>query len=171
MKSKGRILVGAHDGVFLLRFVGDVRLSLCTAVDAFLDTMFSDPSFQSVIVDLSQTQGIDSTSLGILCKLSINSQARFACVPTLISTRPDITRVLLTMGLSDVFHIVEQPLEQVEQLGELCPCASSEEDMRHRVIEAHRYLMSLNESNHAAFKDLVQTLEGSAPPVQLQRRS
>lgn len=159
-----------HDGVYILKFVGDVRLSICTAVDQFLDTMFGDPAFRSVIVDLTLTAGIDSTSLGILAKLSINAQSRFGCVPTLVSTNVDITRILLTMGFDDVFNIVRQPLEHKEQLGELTVSATSEEDMRQRVLEAHRYLMSLNESNREAFRDLVETLEGCAPQIQLRRQ-
>jgi anti-anti-sigma factor len=169
-KKKGRILVGVHQGVYLLKFVGDVRLSLCTAVDSFLDTMFDDPRFESVVVDLTQTQGIDSTSLGILAKLSINAQSRFGCVPTLVSTNEDITRILQTMGFDDVFNIVREPLSGKEQLGDLPPRLSSEEDVRQRVIEAHRYLMSLNEGNRQAFRDLVETLEGCAPQAQQQQQ-
>ncbi len=168
--TKGRILVAMHDGVYLLKFVGDVRLSLCTAVDTFLDTMFDDPGFRTVIVDLSLTQGIDSTSLGILAKLSINAQDRFGCVPTLVSTNDDITHILMTMGFDDVFRIVEEPLAEIGQLGELPPCISSEEDVRQRVIEAHRYLMSLNDSNREAFRDLVETLEGTAPQIQMRQQ-
>ena len=29
----GRILVGSHEGVYILLFEGDVRLTLCTAVE------------------------------------------------------------------------------------------------------------------------------------------
>ena len=155
----GRILVAHHDGVYLMKFVGDVRVTLCAAVDAFLDTMLSNPQFKSVVVDLSRTTGIDSTSLGILAKLSIRTRERFGFVPTLVSTNSDITRVLNTMGFDDVFHIVEKPIEHKEQFGELHPFDCDEEDMRQRVLDAHRVLMSLNESNREAFQDLVETLE------------
>ncbi len=51
---RGRILVGDHEGVYVLLFQGDVRLTLCTAVDSFLDRMFDDAGFRSVVVDLGQ---------------------------------------------------------------------------------------------------------------------
>ncbi len=152
-----------HDGTYLMRFVGDVRVNLCTAVDDFLDNMYRDSTFKSVVVDLSQTDGIDSTSLGILAKLSIQAQSRLGFTPTLISTNGDITRVLKTMGFEDVFHIVERPLVREEQLGELPETPASEEDLRRRVLEAHQMLMDLNESNREAFRDLVTTLEAAAP--------
>lgn len=168
---RGRILVGEHDGVYVLLFKGEVRLTLCTAVDGFLERMFGNDCFRSVVVDLSQTEFIDSTSLGLLAKLSIQSQKRFNYRPVLVSTRPDITRVLRTMGLDDVFNLVEQPLVHVEQLGELPPCAASEEEVRQRVLEAHRILMDMNEHNREAFQDLVTTLEADAPPSLPARQS
>lgn len=169
---RGRILVGDHEGVYVLLFQGDVRLTLCTAVDSFLDRMFDDAGFRSVVVDLGQTQSIDSTSLGLLAKLSMQATRRFGYRPTLVSTRADITRILVTMGLDDVFNVVEEALEHHDQLEELGCCAASEEEVRTRVLEAHRILMGINESNRAAFQDLVTTLEEdcrSAPP--LRRRA
>jgi anti-anti-sigma factor len=166
----GRILVGVHDGVYLLLFEGDVRLTLCSAVDGYIDKMFHDPGFKSVVVDLSATEGIDSTSLGILAKLSIQAEKLHGFKPTLISTRRDITRILLSMGFDDVFNIVEAPLEHEHQLGELTRVETSDEEMRLKVLEAHRTLMDLNEANREAFHDLVETLQSEAPVVEVQPR-
>jgi anti-anti-sigma factor len=158
----GRILVAHHDGVYLMKFVGDVRVTLCVTVDSFLDSMFHDKNFNSVVVDLSRTEGIDSTSLGILAKLSIQAQDRYGFVPTLVSTNADITRLLKSMGFEDVFNIVEEPIKAEDQLGELPTRITSEEDLRQRVLEAHRILMSLNDTNRETFQDLVETLEAAA---------
>lgn len=159
----GRILVADSDGMYLMKFVGDVRVNLCAAVDDFLADMYRDKDFKSVVVDLSRTDGIDSTSLGVLAKLSIAAREQFGFKPTLVSTNYDITRILRTMGFDDIFHIVEQPLREEEQLGELPQADSTPEDLRRRVLEAHRVLMEMNESNAAAFRDLVATLEAARP--------
>ncbi len=165
----GRILVGSHDGVYVLLFDGDVRLTLCTAVDGYLEKMFRDESFRSVVVDLSRTDSIDSTSLGVLAKLSIQADKLFSYTPTLVSTNPDITRILLSMGFEDVFHIVEEPLLHAEQLGELPPLKESREDLRQRVLNAHQTLMAMNETNRETFQDLVETLEAEPPSMVAQR--
>jgi len=165
----GRILVASHDGVYVIVFEGDVRLTLCTTVDDYLEKMFRDPEFRSVIVDLSETENIDSTSLGLLAKLSIQAEKRFAFRPTLISTRRDITRILLSMGFDEVFDLVERPLERKEQLAELPQKMASEGDVRARVLEAHRTLMSLNEANEAAFHDLVAALEADEDEIHPRR--
>ena len=155
----GRILVGAQDGVYVILFEGDVRLTLCTAVDGYFEKMFRDREFKSIVVDLSRTESIDSTSLGVLAKLSIQADKLFNYVPTLVSTEPDVTRILLSMGFDDVFHIVEQPLRHTEQLGELPRVRENHENLRQLVLDAHRTLMAMNESNRESFQDLVATLE------------
>ena len=103
----GRILVAEHDGVYMIKFEDDVRLTLCATVDDYLDSMFADDNFRGVVVDLNDTSGIDSTSLGLLAKLSIQAEKRFGFVPTLVCTNPDITRILLSMGFDDVFDIID----------------------------------------------------------------
>jgi anti-anti-sigma factor len=167
----GRILVGSEQGVYVLLFEGDVRLTLCTAVDGYLDKMFHDEEFKSVVVDLSRTESIDSTSLGVLAKLSIKADKLFSYTPTLISTVSDITRILHSMGFEDVFHIVEEPLTYTDQLGELPRVQSSHEDLRQRVLDAHRTLMAMNESNRETFQDLVATLEAEPTSPTEQRHA
>jgi anti-anti-sigma factor len=162
VEGKGKILVASKEGVYLMKFVGDVRVTLCAAADTFLDAMFRDKHFRSVVVDLSKTTGIDSTSLGILAKLSILARERFDYTPTLVSTNKDITRMLTSVGFDDVFHIVREPISHKEQLGELPKRETSEEDVRERVLEAHRALVSLNDANREAFQDLVNTLEAAS---------
>ncbi len=157
----GRILVGNGDGTYLLKFVGDVRLSLGAAFDEFLDRLFRARKLRSVLVDLSGADAIDSTSLGALARLSVQAQKCLGCVPTLVSTRADITRLLVTMGFDDIFHIVHEPLEDERQLGELPRSDLSACELRRRVLAAHHHLMALNESNRDEFEDLVATLEAS----------
>lgn len=164
----GRILVGDHDGIYVLKFTGDVRVTLCATVDSFLESLLSRDDFRAVIVDLTETDGIDSTSLGLLARLSLETQKRFDFKPTLVSTRADITRVLRTMGFADVFHIVEEPLTEIGQLGELPELETDVEDVRARVLEAHRTLMSLNDRNRRNFQNLVTALEAETPAARQQ---
>ncbi len=156
----GRILVGDHNGVYVIRFEGDVRVTLCGSFDHYLDVMLRDSAFQSVIVDLSDAVAIDSTSLGVLAKLSIGVQASRSRVPTLVCDQPDILRILDNMGFDDVFAIVNEDFESQQNLAELPVATDMQEDeMRRRVIDAHRVLMNLNEHNRETFHDLVSALE------------
>ena len=78
----------------------------------------------------------------------------------ILSTNPNITRVLDSMGFDRVFHIRQEPLENDEDLGELPVLPESEEGVHKRVLEAHRVLMGLSDDNRAQFRELVSLLEG-----------
>ncbi len=157
--SAGKIQYAESDGSFVLKFIGDVRLTLSSTLDKTLESILAHPGIRSVIIDLSATEGIDSTSLGLLAKLSIQSKARFGFVPTILSTNEDINRVLLTMGFDQVFVIVKETCKGVELLKDL-PCEEcDEQEVMKKVLSAHKILMELNEHNRQAFHDLVKKLE------------
>ncbi len=157
----GKILVADCDGAFALKLVGDVRLTFCTALDTFLERMFCAPDFAGVVIDLTEADNIDSTTLGQLAKVAILSRQRFQRVPVVVSTNPNISRVLDSMGFGQVFDIRHAPLDSEQQLGELSAVQESESGVRERVINAHRVLMGMNEHNRAQFQELVCALESS----------
>lgn len=157
--STGKIQFAEQDGTFVLKFTGEVRLTLCSALDATIEHIFSALNFSSIVIDLTETQSIDSTTLGLLAKLSILSRQRIGLLPMLTTSNPDILRLLDSMGFDQVFNIVETILPCPDCLTDLPPQDQSETEVRSRVLEAHRVLMGLNESNRNAFRDLVSALE------------
>lgn len=158
--TAGKIQFAENEGTYVLKFVGEIRLTLCSSLDSFLDNMFNDPDFSSVIIDLSETSTIDSTSLGILAKLSIQARKRYNLTPTIISTQDDITRILMSMGFDSVFVIVREFEELVKLPMNDLPCeGSTEPATQERVLNAHKVLMSINEDNRKAFSELVEQLE------------
>ncbi|MFG3452764.1 MULTISPECIES: anti-sigma factor antagonist RssC [Pseudomonadaceae] len=159
--STGKIQFAEQDGTFVLKFVGEIRLTLCSALDATIEKIFSSLNFSAIVIDLTESRSIDSTTLGLLAKLSILSRQKIGMLPTLVTTHADITRLLQSMGFDQVFNIVDQPLPSPEKLSDLPSQDQSEEVVKTKVLEAHRILMSLNESNREAFRDLVTALERS----------
>ncbi|PXF30834.1 anti-anti-sigma factor [Pokkaliibacter plantistimulans] len=156
----GKILVAKQNGAYILKFQGDVRLTLCASLDHFLESMFSDPDFKTVLIDLTETEGIDSTSLGLLAKVSVKMQQQFHLLPTIISINEDITRILLSMGFDKVFILIrEYGLNSAPLLKEVPEILGSEEDVKNTVLNAHKTLMDLNEQNRATFSELVSSLE------------
>lgn len=156
-----RISAAAEHGAHLLRLEGDVRLIMCTALDEYFERIFSDPEFVSVWVDVTAATGLDSTTLGMLAKLAIKTRERFGFKPAIFSCDPGIDRLLQTMGFGQLFEIRNERCGGLESTDDIPVVPSSEEDVKRRVIEAHRTLMGMTEQNRAAFKDLVKTLESS----------
>ncbi len=157
--QEGTIYSALVEGSFVLKFVGDVRLTLCASLDCHLESSLAQDGVDSILIDLTQTEGIDSTSLGLIAKLSLKAADRGMAKPTLVSTNPDITRILYTMGFDHIFLLLEQLPACGKDLKELPLVQESVEETRERIINAHRILMGLNETNREAFKDLVNTLE------------
>ncbi|WP_415888588.1 STAS domain-containing protein [Neptuniibacter sp. SY11_33] len=157
--QEGLIYSALVEGRFVLKFVGDVRLTLCATLDCHLEQSLADPTVTEVLIDLTQAEGIDSTSLGLIAKLAIKAEYAGLDKPALVSTNSDITRILYTMGFDHIFVLLEELPPCVEDLKELPLVQESVAEMQERIIAAHRILMDLNEANREAFQDLVNTLE------------
>lgn len=159
--SNGRVLMANRSGNYVIKLTGDVRMTLCTTIDTCLNTMVQDPNFISVTVDLTEAEGIDSTSLGLLAKISRLAVPKMGQLPLLISANRDITRIVESMGFKDRVYSMVTQSDMVETVNlteaEITPV--DETIARERVIEAHKILMSLNENNHKAFKELVECIE------------
>lgn len=159
--SDGKILVAEHQGTFVIKLVGDVRLTLCATIDNYFSAMFAAPEFTGVLIDLSDAECIDSTSLGMLAKLAVQAKHQYQLIPIIVSPNPNITRLLDSMGFGKVFDICESVSQPESMLGELPVVAEDEDRVRLKIIEAHRILMDLNEKNRDTFSSLVSMLEAS----------
>lgn len=157
----GKILIAQQSGAFVIKLTGDVRLTFCSALDDFFERMFATPNFASVIVDLCEAENLDSTTLGQIAKLAITAKRMYNFVPVVLSTNPNITRILRSMGFERIFDIREQRPSSEANLAELPAVAGSEGEVRDTVLDAHRVLMGMNENNRAQFKELVCALEAS----------
>ncbi|HUH37351.1 MAG TPA: STAS domain-containing protein [Spongiibacteraceae bacterium] len=155
----GRILVGSHQGAYVIKLTGDVRLSYCTTLDEYVERMFADKDFVGVLVDLSEASNVDSTTLGQLAKLAIQARDKFDLKPVLLSASPDITRIVTSMAFDRIFEIRDECFCDDRPLGSLPAIAGSEADVRAKVMEAHKVLMSLSAHNAASFRALVNSLE------------
>ena len=135
--STGKIQFAEQSGTFILKFVGEVRLTLCSALDATIEKIFTSLNFSAIVIDLTETRSIDSTTLGLLAKLSILSRQKIGLLPTVVTTHDDITRLLQSMGFDQVFNIVESPLPCSECLADLPSQDQSEDVVKAKVLETH----------------------------------
>jgi anti-anti-sigma factor len=156
----GQIFDAYEEGVYVLKLVGDVRLTLSLTLEKCIRKALQQHDTQQVVVDLTEAEGIDSTTLGLLAKLSLLAKEHFGWQPILVYESEDVYRLLESVGFVDqVFHPVRQrdlvkaPLQAVEAL----ECDA--ETLRQQVLDAHRVLMSLNDDNSESFRDLVCALE------------
>lgn len=158
-----KILQAEQQGIYVLKFIGEIRLNLCSTLDSLVESITQDPNFKTVVVDLTETEIIDSTTLGLLAKIAMAAYKRSKFLPTLISTNPDVTRIAMSMGFNKIFIIVKEPASRIEELEEIPVLKASEQEVRDKVLEAHRVLMGMNSRNREEFKNLVRALECEEP--------
>lgn len=164
--TPGKILVATQDDICIIKLVGDIRVTLCSSIDQTIERILnSGKPYKDVLVNVMEADAIDSTSLGLLAKLSIHVKKRYGYRPTIISTNSSITKLLNAVGFAQIFNILTSLDENC--LTSKCQEFStgndfSEAQLKQKVIEAHRILMGLNRENQAAFQELVSNLEKSS---------
>ncbi len=157
--STGHIEYAAFQGTHVFKLFGEVRAHSCMSLDHLLDTIERQDVVTGALVDLTEATFIDSTTLGMLAKLGLQLHEHRGFQVVMLSTNPDITTLANSMGLNQIFVMVNcKGSDQcfTETLPEECPDHLA---MLHTVLEAHRTLMNLNASNRAMFEPLVTQLE------------
>jgi anti-anti-sigma factor len=161
--DNAKILHASQDGIHVLRFVGDIRYTLGHTLDRFLDELFAGPTPEGFVIDLTATDCIDSTNLGLLVRVAREMDNHGAPRVTLISDRPDINAVLTSMALDEVFDIVSRGSAPLGSGQELPRRKADRESLSRTLLKAHRALMELNEHNEEIFRDVVAKLEQTDP--------
>ena len=157
--DNGNVLHASHKDVHVLRFIGDIRYTLSPSIDRFLEEIFASSKPAGFVIDLTETDSIDSTNLGLLTRLATRMQRLDAQQVTIVSNRADINSVLNSMALDEVFDIVEDTCLETDATQEVPQEDADRETLAHTLIEAHRALMVLNERNREMFRDVVASLE------------
>lgn len=158
--SEGHIFVAEQDGVYVIRLVGDVRLTLCISFDQFIDSLFEDDGASAIVFDLRAAQAIDSTTLGLMAKISIGARNKGLPKPVVVTGSDSIVRLLDSMGFEDIFNISRNaPTLDTDTNLVLSEMVSDEAEVKRTVLEAHKILMELNQSNKVKFHELVETLQ------------
>lgn len=165
-----KILFAEHDGNHVLKFVGDIRLNVAPTLNGFLQQIGKQKE-KAVVLDLTEATCMDSTSLGLLAKIAIASKAILHVQPTLVTSNPDITRVVRSMGFDQIFLIIDHAIHTCDEALELPTYVTSEELLREQVLDAHRTLMKLNKHNEECFCDLVEALETEKLPENAPARA
>jgi anti-anti-sigma factor len=157
------ILHGSHNDVHVLRFIGDIRYTVSPSIERYLEKIFTGKKPAGFVIDLSETDSIDSTNLGLLVRIARRMQALDAPRVTVISSRPGINSVLSSMALDEVFDIVEDSTLESGVTREVPQQSDGREVLARSLVESHRSLMELNERNREMFKDVVSSLEKNRP--------
>lgn len=146
--------------VLCLKLRGNITYLNSYPFDSFSRHIFTRTDFTSVLIDLSETTGIDSTNLGILARIGSAARTRSGEKATIIATSPDISRTLESMGFGQVFAIINEPAPPGAGLKPLPPAApEGVTGLAETILDAHRELMSISKQNEKTFRSVVDFME------------
>lgn len=160
----GTAFYAKQGNTYILKLVGEVRCTMGCALGGFLDGLFARSDCEDIVVDLTETDSIDSTSLGLLARIANFSRDRFARKTTLLSTNPDVNQVLETVGFYDIFTIRDTGETISETLQQLAIQPPNKEELTRIIYEAHCTLSELSLRNQEAFKDVIDNLAAKLNP-------
>ena len=157
--QNGEYLYSYHNDICVIKLVGCLSYAESGDFACFIDKLFEKTPPAAVAIDLSETGSLDSTNLGLIAKIARITLEQGKPKTVMISPRPDINRVLKSMGFEGVFDIVQSSDIAQKEPDKIPRMEVSEHELARTVLESHRTLMELNESNREVFKNVVQFLE------------
>ena len=165
--STGHVEYASLDGTHIFKLIGEVRAQSCISLDKLLARIEQQQNVIGAIVDLTQTTFIDSTVLGILAKLGLKLKQAHQIQAVMLSTNPDITTLANSMGLGQVFVILNYSGDP-----NVCTKTLIDDNVNHStmlctVLDAHKTLMNLNKNNQNMFEPLVKQLEKQQDAMEL----
>jgi len=156
----GNILYALQDSLCFIKFTGKIRYIISAGLDSFIDDINNNDSVKDVLIDLTQTEYIDSTNLGLLAKITNVMLCKYNNKATIISTNENINLLLDSLGFDEFFIIINNnnnnpdiALQQVPNI------ENTDKERALLLLKTHRTLMDLNEKNKNVFQEVVKTLE------------
>lgn len=158
-----QIFFGTQENSDVLKITGCLRFNQCAPLDNFLKKTLQKKLAHPLLVDLSQTELLDSTALGLLAQIAMQYERVNHQQPELYCPENDLNKVLLSMSLEQLFHFVSKaPLAQ--NLPELSVKSDALQTQTQRVLSAHQTLMGLSDNNKKEFQSVVDMLTNSLTP-------
>ena len=157
---KTEIQFAIKDNCCYLKLKGDIRYSYSGKNFAdFSKEIFSNHTISDFVIDMTETEFIDSTNLGIIAGIANRLAKVTANRPVIISDNEDIIIILSTMGFEQFFEIINtsSTVDDLKLLG-LDLEKYSSKDLNKAALKAHENLASMNSKNSEMFKDVIELL-------------
>lgn len=152
---------GHRDQLSWICFDGAVRYTECRELKAFLDRVVLPEMGETMIIDLSDVQSIDSTGLGLLASIGRYSLSHFSRRAVILCPDGAVSQTLKAMRFDKLFTLTSS-LEVPEELPFVeVKTPQPNENLARVMLDAHRELSDVDERNRVRFNDVVEQLESA----------
>ncbi len=151
-----------EDNVFVLKLIGTLRFNAAPYLDAAIRHIPIE-SINDIIIDMTQTNYIDSTILGSIAKyfISIDDRQKLKRQPIIVFKNDDVKQTFSKIGFDKFFNFqnsnpkLNRPLEAFALVEEP---PTVENNIKGYVLQAHKVLNEL-QPNDPSLKLVVQLLK------------
>lgn len=156
--TQGNIQYAKHENIYVVKLTGDVRFSECAGLDELLNQVFEKADFDGFVIDLTEADLIDSTTLGVLSRVAIYFRQHMGYRPIILYQSADIGKTLKSVSFDSAFAL--HCLGGINDSMSHCPSIKEEEQsVAKRVLKAHENLIELDEKNQSTFQDVVELMQ------------
>ena len=159
MSEENKILYAEQDNRHFIKMIGNLRHDRSSSLDDLINRLDNDDSLEDILIDLTDTEYLDSTNLGLLAKTAKLLISRKNRKPTIVSSNQDVNIILDSMGFGAVFIILEKLELTPVEMGELPDIDQADVDRAMMILDAHKSLMAMNKKNRQTFVNVVEILE------------
>jgi len=163
---KGQILTARLDEVEYINFIGVVRYSDCSGLEAYIDQLFlSQKGVNEIAINLENAEMLDSTALGLLARISIEFKKATDKQPVIFVKKGELAHILRRVCFDQVFHIMtsQQKMSDLainDELNfiELATMDVNEHEVLDSVLLAHKNLADISAENEHYYTDISKVL-------------
>ena len=152
---------GHRDQLSWLCFEGAIRYTEARELKAFLNRVVLPEMGDTMVIDLRDTESVDSTGLGLLATIGRYSLSHFSRRAVIMCPDNQVAQCLRAMQFDKLFTLTaaleppdDLPLDPVKG-------ALGQEPLARVMLDAHKELCDVDEHNKARFGEVVEVLEKS----------
>ena len=155
--SEGKYLYTNKDGRYFIKLIGTLRYDISAGFNKFLNSILENNNCFDFLIDLTETEYIDSTNLGLIARIAayMHKTGRKA---TIISVNEDVNKILCSVGFDEVFILIDKHDTFEETLNEIEHIDEDERPFVKMMLEAHKTLIDVSRKNIDTFKNVIDLL-------------
>lgn len=151
---------GRCDGTAVVVLRGAVRYTQARALRRFVDDVVLCSGCDTVFIDVTSVDAIDSTGMGLLARIGRDCVEKHGRRAVLVGAARDVAPCLRAAAFDVLFHLVDTlPYETQVEVHEVPLSTEPGPPLARVMLDAHQTLSELDERNRAAFADVIHELD------------
>ena len=158
--AEGQLLVAEEGPMALMQVIGRGTFKLAVGFKSWIEQLIASTTVRTVMLDLSKCTSLDSTFMGLMVTLAIQSKKRFALL--VVNATQQHHQLLDGIGVMRVWRYVDTAVPEMNWTSLADAVSGSvalDNATRELIVAAHKTLMEVDERNIPKFKDVVEMMQ------------